>query len=160
MVVEGDVFKFEILLIAVLVDEGGIQLAFPLGAEALDLDLFGKRHPVCGDSLEYGFLGAPVDGELLVALVVIQVVNLFLRESLALDCREIPGKGLHVDSYIFVVIEDDGHVFLGMGDADIRHAVLEVGLAVVVMAQVDLLPEQFAKESPYRKAPAKFHENR
>ncbi|MBR3440942.1 MAG: hypothetical protein IKH00_04695 [Bacteroidales bacterium] len=39
MVVEGDVFKLKVLLVAVLVDEGGIQLTFAAGAEALDLDL-------------------------------------------------------------------------------------------------------------------------
>ena len=35
-----------------------------------------------------------------------------------------------------------------MGDTDVRDAVLEVRLAVVVVAEVDLLSEELAKKGP------------
>ena len=73
--VEGDVFEVEFLFVVFLAGEGGLELAFAAGAEALDLDLLGEIHVVAAQELEDGFLGAPVDGELLVALVVLQVVD-------------------------------------------------------------------------------------
>ena len=85
MVVEGDIFKFEFFFVAVLVDECGVQLSLVPQAEAVHLDLLGKIHMVRRDSLEYGFLCAPVDGKLLILLLVVQVVDLILRQSLLLD---------------------------------------------------------------------------
>ena len=82
MVVEGHIFKLEFLLIAVLVDEGRVKLSLSLRTEALHLDLLGEIHPVGRESFEYGFLGAPVDGQLLIALVLIQIFNLVLGKRL------------------------------------------------------------------------------
>ena len=67
MAVESDVFQVEFFFF-VLVAEGRFQFAFAAGAEALDLDLLGEIDIVAAQELEDGFLGAPVDGELLVAL--------------------------------------------------------------------------------------------
>ena len=47
MVVEGDVFKFEVFLISILVDECGIQLTLAPRTEALDFDLLGEVDRVC-----------------------------------------------------------------------------------------------------------------
>ena len=78
MVVECDIFKLEFLLVTVLVDECGVKLSLPFRTEALDLDLLGEIHPVSGKSFEYGFLGTPVDRQLLVPLVIVKILKLVL----------------------------------------------------------------------------------
>ena len=76
MPVEHHILQLKFLLMFILMDKR--RLKFPLLSyiELLDLYLFGKIHPVLGHSLEYGFLGAPVYGQLLVLLVVMQVLYL------------------------------------------------------------------------------------
>ena len=74
--VEDHVFKLEVLFVFVLVDECGLEFAFLSYVELLHLDLFGEVNAVLGHSLEDGLLRAPVDGELLVLLVVIKVFDL------------------------------------------------------------------------------------
>ena len=78
MPVESGVFEFELLLMAVLVYECCLELPLAPRMETLNLYLIGEIHVVQGQSLEDGLLGAPVDGELLVAPVVIEVVYLVL----------------------------------------------------------------------------------
>ena len=151
MVVECDIFKLEFLLVTVLVDECGVKLSLPFRPEALDLDLLGEIHPVGRKSFESGFLGAPVDRQLLVPLVVVKVLKLALGKSLALHGGEVSGQGFDVDPDILVVVENDGHILVRVRDAYVGYAVLKIRLAVVVMAEINLFAEQFTKECPYRQ---------
>ena len=79
MTVEYHIFKFEILLEFILVDEGGFKFTFLAEIELLNLDLLGKIHTVLRHSLVDRLLRAPVDCELLVLLLVIEIVDLVLR---------------------------------------------------------------------------------
>ena len=78
MAVEDHVFQFELLFVLVLVDEGGLKFTFLPYVEFLNFDLLCKVHSVLGHSFEDRFLRAPIDGELLVLLVVVQVLYLIL----------------------------------------------------------------------------------
>ena len=55
------------------------------------------------------------------------------------------------DADILVVVQDDGYIFVCVRDAYVGDAVLQVGLPVVVVAQVDLFAEQLAKKRPDRE---------
>ena len=131
--VEDHVFQLELLLVLVLVDEGSLKFTLLADVELLHLDLFREVHPVLGHSLEEGLFGAPVDGELLVPLVLLQIVDLVFREGLLLDHREVPVERLHIDADLILVMDDDRYIVLCMCDADVCRAVLEVRLAVVVV---------------------------
>ena len=78
MAVEGNVLKFKVFLITVFVDECCLKFAFSAGTETLYFYLLCKIYAVSGNSLEDGFLCAPVDCELLVAAIVLKVVDLVL----------------------------------------------------------------------------------
>ena len=78
MAVEGHVFQVELFFVFVLVDEGSFEFAFATGAETLNLDLFGEVYVVTAQQLEDGFLGAPVDGQLFVSLLVFQILVFML----------------------------------------------------------------------------------
>ena len=78
MAVEDLVVELESLFLTVLVDESGLQLAFVAGGKALHFYLSGEVHTATGHALVDGFLGAPVDGQLLVGVVVREVVLLVL----------------------------------------------------------------------------------
>ena len=151
MAVEYHIFKFEILFVFVLVDESGLQFAFLADIEFLHLDLLGEYDAVLGHSLEDGLFRTPVDRELLVSLLLLEIVDLILRKSLLLDHREVPVKRLDVDAELVIIADDDRHILVSVGDADVGHAVLEVRLSVVVVVEVHLLLEHFIKECPYRQ---------
>ena len=89
MAVEDHVFELEILLVLIFVDEGCLKFTLLSYIELLDLYLLGKVNAVLGHSLEDGFLSAPLDRELLVPLVLLQVIDLILREGLLLHYREV-----------------------------------------------------------------------
>ena len=76
--VKGHVFEVKLVLVSVLVDEGGFEFAFAAGMEALDFNLFGKVYAVAAQKLENSLFCAPVDGELFVAFVVFQVLLFFI----------------------------------------------------------------------------------
>ena len=76
MTVEYHILKFEILLVLILVDECCLEFALLSYIELLHFDLLGEINPVLRHSLEDGFLCTPVDGELLVLLVVVEVFDL------------------------------------------------------------------------------------
>ena len=82
MPVEGHVFQVELFFVAVLVHKGGLQLTLSAGTETLNLDLLREVHVVAAQEFEDGLFGAPVDGQLLVAFIVLQIVNLFLAQGL------------------------------------------------------------------------------
>ena len=84
MPVEDDVSELEILLVSVLVGEGGLELPLAFQGELLHLYLLCEIDPVLGHPLVDGFLCAPVYGELLVLRVVVEVFYLLLREGLLL----------------------------------------------------------------------------
>ena len=151
MVVKGDIFKLKLFLVAILVDEGRVKLTLTFRAETLDLDLLGEIHPVGRKSFEDGFLGAPIDRQLLVPLVIIKVIDLVLGKSLALHGGEVTGQGLDVYSDILVVIQDDSDIFIRVCDAYVGDAVLQLRFSVIMVAQIDLLSEQLAEKRPYRK---------
>ena len=50
-----------------------------------------------------------------------------------------------------VVIENDGYILVGMGDADVGRPVFYIRLAVVVMVEIHLLLEHCLKQCPYGK---------
>ena len=78
MAVKHHVFEVKFLLVLVLVDECCLELSFLSELELFDLDLLGKIHSVLRHSLEDGFLGSPVDCQLLVRLLVLKVLYLNL----------------------------------------------------------------------------------
>ena len=78
MAVKSHVLQIKLFLVSVFIDKGCFELAFAPRAEALDFNLLGEIQVVDGQSFEYRFLGAPIDGELLVPLVVFEVFNLVL----------------------------------------------------------------------------------
>ena len=121
MPVEGDVFELQLLFVAVLVDERGLELAFASRAEPLDLDLLREVDMVLGHFLENGLLCAPVYGQLLVLLlpVVLEVVDLVLGEGFLLHGGEVAVQGLDIDAHLVVLVQDNGDVLVGMGDADV-----------------------------------------
>ena len=84
MTVKDHIFKLKILLMLVLMDECRLEFAFLPYVELLDLYLFSKGHSILRHSLEDGFLGAPVNSKLFVSLILLQIVDLVLRESLLL----------------------------------------------------------------------------
>ena len=92
MTVEGHILELELLFEAVLVDESGIQLSLTFEAEIVNFYLLCKIDIVLGHFFEHCFLGAPVDGQLLVPLVLIQVFDFVFGKSFLLDCGEIPVK--------------------------------------------------------------------
>ena len=98
MPVEKDITELEFFFMSVLVGKGGFQFAFSLESEFFHFDLFRKVDPVLGHPFVYGFFCAPIDGQLLVLLVVIQIFYLFFGEGFLFDCREIPVQGLDVDA--------------------------------------------------------------
>ena len=149
MTVEDHVLKLEIFLMLILVDECSFKLSLFPEVELLHLYLLGEIHAVLRHSLEYGLLRAPVDGELLVPLLLLQIVDLVLRKRLFLNCGEIPVESLDVDTEVILVMDDDSYILLCMGDADVGHAVLEVRLTVVMMIQVHLLLEYLVEQSSY-----------
>ena len=123
MAVEGHVLKFIFLFEAVLVRERGHQFAFAAHAEIVDLDLVGEIDAVLRDHLVHGFLGAPVDGELLVALLLVDFLDLFelvFGKGFLLDGGEVAVERLAVDAHFVGRVEDDGDVAVGVGDADIH----------------------------------------
>ena len=63
-------------------NEGGFQGAFAAGMEGVYLDLLRKINPVLGDFLVHGFLGAPVDGQLLVAAFVVEIFDFLFAQGL------------------------------------------------------------------------------
>ena len=83
MTVEGDVTEGEFLLLVPAVHEGGVKLSLPARAEPFYLYLLREVHVITAEEFEDGFLGAPVNGKLLVAAVVVQVVYL---------CRSLPRR--------------------------------------------------------------------
>ena len=149
MTVEDHVFEFEILFIFILMDEGCLKFTFLSYIELLHLDLLGEVHAVLGHSLEDGLLCTPVDGKLLVLLVVIKVLDLIFGKSLLFNSGKIPVEGLDVDSHLLVIMDDDRYIVLSMCDADVCSAVLKVRLAVVMMVEIHLLLEHFVDECPY-----------
>ncbi len=70
MAVKGHIFKIKLFFVSVFVNEGGFKLSFSAGAEAVNLNLFCKVHIVAAQKLEDGFLCAPVDGQLRIALFI------------------------------------------------------------------------------------------
>ena len=78
MSVKDHVFKLEFLFVFVLVDECSFKLTFLPYVELLDLDLLSINDAVLRHSLEDRLLCTPVDCELLVPLVLLQVVDLVL----------------------------------------------------------------------------------
>ena len=148
---ENYVFELKILLVLILVDECRLKLSLLAYIELLDLDLLGKDHTVLRHPLEDGLLGTPVDRELLVSLLLFEIVDLILRESLLLHNGKVPFKRLDVDAELVIIADDDRNIFVGMGDADVRHAVLEVRLSVVMVVQVHLLLEHFVQECAHGK---------
>ena len=151
MAVEDHIFEFEILLVFILVDECRFKLSFLAYIELLYLDLLGEDDAVLRHSLEYGLLCAPVDGKLLVSLLLLEIVYLIFGKSLLLDSREIPVERLDVDTEFVIVADDDSHILVGMSDADVCDAVLKVRLAVVMVVEVHLLLEHFVQESAHSK---------
>ena len=149
MTVENQIFELELLFIFILVDEGSLELSFLAEIELLHLYLLRKIHSVLRHPLVDGLLRTPVDGELLVLLFVIKVVNLILRESFLFYGRKVPVQRLHVDSHLFLIMDDDGYIFLGVCDADVCHAVLKIRLAVVMVVEVHLLFEHLVDKCPH-----------
>ena len=98
--------------------------------------MFGKVDVVAAQEFEDGFFGAPVDGELLVAFFVFEVVDFVFGEGFFLDSGEVAVQGFDVDAAVFFFVEDDGDVFFRVGDGDVDGIVFQVGFAVVVVAQV------------------------
>ena len=141
MIVKSDIFQFEFLFVTVPVDEGGFELTLSPRLEMFDFYLFRKIHAVRRHSLVDGLLGAPVDCQLLILPVVVKIFYLIIGQRLLLDNGKVPVKTFDVNADILVVIEDDRNVFPGVGDAYVGHAVLEIRLPVVVVAEVDLLAE-------------------
>ena len=74
MTVEHHVLKLEFFLVFVLVDEGCFELSLLPYIEFFHLDLLCKIHSVLGHPLEDRLLCTPVDGELLVLLVIVEIV--------------------------------------------------------------------------------------
>ena len=151
MAVEGHVAKLEFLFVAVLVNEGGFEGAFASGMEGIDLDLLREIYPVLGDFLIHGFLGAPVDGQLLVAAFVVQIFDFLFTEGLLFHGGEVAVQALAVDAHIVAVVQNHGHVLVGVGDADVNCIVLDVGFAVIVVGEVHLLFEHCVQKSPHRQ---------
>ena len=104
--------------------------------------MLGEIHVVAAQQLEDGLLGAPVDGQLLIALLIFQVFDFVFAEGFFLHGGEVAVQGFDVDAAVFLIVQDDGHVFFRMGDGDVHRIVLQVGFAVVMMAQVHLLVEE------------------
>ena len=151
MAVEGHVAELQIVLVTVIVGEGGGQVAFVVETETVNLDLLGKIHSVVRSQLVDCFLGAPVDGQLLVLAVVVEIIDFILGEGLLLDRGEVPVQRLAVYSDLLVLIENHCNVFIGVGDADVDGVVLDVRLAVIVMGEVNLILEHCVQQCPYSK---------
>ena len=132
-------------------DESGLKFTFLAEIELLYLDLLGEINPVLRHSLVDSFFCAPVDCELLILLFVVEIVNLVLRKSLLLHCREISVKRLDVDSDLFFVVDDYGHVVICVCNADVCCAILKIRLAVIVMVEIHFLFEHLVKECSYCK---------
>ena len=90
-----------------------------------------------------------VDGQLLVSLVVLKVFDFVLAQGLLLNGGEVAVQGFHIDAAVLLVVQDDGHVFLRVGNGDIGGVVLKVRLAIVVMAQVHLFVEKGVQQGAY-----------
>ena len=99
MAVEGHVLEFVLLLKAILVGEGGHQLTLSAQAEIVDLDLLGEVDAVLRDHLVHRFLGAPVDGELLVALIFVNLSPEFVIECSKLILFIILPPNLPVENH-------------------------------------------------------------
>ena len=95
MAVKHHVFEFEILFVLVFMDEGCLELSFLAQVELLYLDLLREIHSVLRHPLEDGLFGAPVDRELLVLLLVMQIVDFVLREGLLLYGRDCSRSGCY-----------------------------------------------------------------
>ena len=130
-------------------DEGGLQLALIAGGETLHLYLPREVHTVAGHALVDGFLCAPVDGQLLVGVVVREVVLLILGEGLALHCREVAAEALDVYAHALFGMGDDGCEAGAVGDADLHGTVLKIGFAVVVMSEIEFLGKHLVEKCPY-----------
>ena len=99
MTVEDHIFKLEILLELVLVDECGFEFAFLAEIELLHLYLLSEIHTVLRHSLIDSLLCAPVDRELLVLLLIIhddEEVGIDI-ESLDRDFSAVEKKALSED---------------------------------------------------------------
>ena len=132
-------------------DERRFQFSLAAHAETLHLDLLGEVYIVMRQSFENRLFGAPVHGQLLVPAVVVQVLDFLLGKGLLFYCGEIAVQRLDVDAHILGVVQDHRHVFLGMRDADIGYQVLQIGFAIIVVAQIDLLVEQLVQQGPHRQ---------
>ena len=148
MAVERDVLEVEFFLV-VLVDKGGFQFPFAAGTEALDLDLLGKIEVVYGEKLEDRFLGAPVDGELLVALVVLEVFDLLFGQGPFFHGGEIAVQGFDVDAHVFFFMENHGYIPVRVGNGDVDRIVFDIRLAVVMVAEIDFFVEHGAQQGPH-----------
>ena len=133
-------------------DKGGLEFAFTARVESFEFDLLGEVDIICRDAFEDGFFCAPVDGELLVSALVVKVFDLVFGESALLDCREIPVEGFDIDSDIFFIVENDGDILFCMRNTDICHHIFEIRLAVVMVAEIDLIVKELAQKSADRKA--------
>ena len=151
MPVEYDITQLEFFFVAVLVSERGFEFSFSFQVEFLDFDLFREVDTVLRHPFVNGLFCTPVYGQLFIFLVFVEVLDLFFGQSFLFYRREIPVEGFDVDSEIVFLMGDYGHVFLGVGYADIGDAVFEKRLSVVMMSEIDFFFEHFVQKCSYGK---------
>ena len=141
MAVEGDVLEFQVLFVAVLMGKGRFDFPFAPHTERLHFDLLGEIYLVLRHFLVNGFLGAPVNGQLLVALFIVEIIDFLLGKGFLLHSGKIAVKGFAVYPHFLRFMQDDGNVLVGMRDTDVDGIVLNIGLPVVMVTQIDLFLE-------------------
>ena len=134
MTVESHVLKKDLLFKAVFLDKRSRQLSLSAKSEIVNFYLLSKVHVVLRHFLIHRLLCAPINSQLLVTLLFVEIFNLLLRESPFFHSGKIPVKRLAVNADLFRIIVNHRYIFVRVRDTYIGRGILYIWFTVVVMA--------------------------